>query len=431
MKTLADHSHPIVKQVKVFLTAWFVLVFLCLATPLFLASGAASPTASATDISNQDFSKMAARLGAQDAAMVARPSGTVVFAHNPEVKRIPASTIKLLTALAAFHYLNTDFKFTTEFYLDKEAGLKIKGQGDPLLISEKINDIADALALKLESSQRRLNHLVLDNTYFSAPITIPGVSGSLEPYDAPNGALCVNFNTVNFKQQNKTFISAEPQTPLLPMVLPEIKASGLVQGRITLGHQQDEITYYAGHLFQYFLEKAGFEFSGSIHIDRVTPQDRLVLAYQSGFTLDQIVARMLEYSNNFTANQIFIRMGIMQYNAPGTLEKGVLAVQAYARNELGIASLTIAEGSGISRMNQISAKDLLTVLTAFEPHHNLMRKKGRLYYKTGHLKGIRTQAGFYMDPEKGLYPYVILLNTPGKSMYPVVKAMVQALESGN
>ena len=374
---------------------------------------------------------MAALLGDQDAAMVATPDGKVLFAHNPDKERTPASTIKLLTALAAFHYLKTDFRFTTEFYLDKDANLKIKGLGDPLLISEKVSDIAAALAVELKGSQRRFHHLFLDNTYFDAHLAIPGVSGSSEPFDAPIGALCVNFNTVNFKQENGSFVSAEPQTPLLSMVLPEIKASGLDKGRITLSHQQDEITYYAGHLFQYFLEQAGFEFSGRINIEPVSLQDRPVLAYHAGLTLDQIVARMLEYSNNFIANQVFIRMGVMQYNAPGTVEKGVLAAQAYARNELGLTSLTIVEGSGISRMNRITARDMLTVLTAFEPHHVLMRKKGRLYYKTGHLKGIRTQAGFYLDPEKGLYPYVILLNTPGKPMHPVEKTLVHALERGN
>ncbi|MEN8246500.1 MAG: D-alanyl-D-alanine carboxypeptidase [Thermodesulfobacteriota bacterium] len=373
---------------------------------------------------------MAALLGDQDAAMVASPSGEILFTHNPDAERVPASTIKLLTALTAFHYLNTDFRFTTEFFLDSRADLKIKGQGDPLLISEVVSDIAAALATELKTSHQTFNRLWLDNTYFASPIAIPGVSGSSEPYDAPIGALCVNFNTVNFKKKNGTFVSAEPQTPLLPMVLPEIKVSGLNKGRITLSHRQDEITYYAGYLFRHFLEEAGFDFSGGVGLEPVTSQDRLVMAYRSRFTMEQIVARMLEYSNNFIANQVFMRVGAQQYGAPGTLEKGVRAAQAYAVNELGLDRVVIAEGSGISRTNRITARDMLKVVTAFEPHYALMKNKGRLYYKTGHLKGIRTQAGFYLDPESGLHPYVILLNTSGKSMHPVVKQLLQALEGG-
>jgi D-alanyl-D-alanine carboxypeptidase/D-alanyl-D-alanine-endopeptidase (penicillin-binding protein 4) len=425
MKARADWRQPFLKQARVFISAVCMLVFSCLAIQPFLAPGVGD------DFSTRDFSKITALLGAQDAAMVASPGGKVLFAHNPDVERIPASTIKLLTALAAFHYLQTDFRFTTEFFMDTHANLKIKGQGDPLLISEVVSDIAVALAIELKGPDRRFDHLFLDNTYFASPVTIPGVSGSSEPYDAPIGALCVNFNTVNFRQANKTFVSAEPQTPLLPMVLPHIKASGLNEGRITLSHQQDEITYYAGHLFRHFLEEAGFEFSGRVGIEPVSLQDHLVLAYHSRFTLDQIVARMLEYSNNFMANQVFIHMGAQQYGTPGTLEKAARAAQAYARSELGLQHVAIAEGSGISRANRITARDMLTVLTAFEPHHALMKRNGRLYYKTGHLKGIRTQVGYYQDPEKGLHPYVILLNTPGKSMHPVVKKLLQAFEHGN
>ena len=425
MKKPGVMAHCFLVRTSVFIVLGLVPAFFCLSILLPPAAGAAGP-----DLSNTDFSKLAALLGNQDAAMVASPSGEVLFTHNPDAERVPASTIKLLTALTVFHYLNTDFRFTTEFFLDSRANLKIKGQGDPLLISEVVSDIAVALAIELKGSNQTFNHLWLDNTYFASPIAIPGVSGSSEPYDAPIGALCVNFNTVNFKQKNGMFVSAEPQTPLLPMVLPEIKVSGLNKGRITLSHRQDEITYYAGYLFRHFLEQAGFDFSGRVGIEPVASQDRLVMVHRSSFTLDQIVARMLEYSNNFIANQVFIRVGAQQYGAPGTLAKGVRAAQAYAVNELGLGHVVIVEGSGISRANRITARDMLKVVTAFEPYHAFMKNKGRLYYKTGHLRGIRTQVGFYEHPEEGLFPYVIFLNTPGKSMPPVAKQLGQALDDG-
>jgi len=406
--------------------AGFILSFFCLPTLAVKASDA-----NRAETAKIDFSNMEGFLGARDAVMVASPNGTVLFSHNPDNECIPASTMKLLTALAAFHYLTTDFRFTTKFFMDNQANLKIKGEGDPLLISEVVNDIAADLAIELKGSDRRLNHLFLDNTFFAAPISIPGVSGSAEPYDAPIGALCVNFNTVNFKLENGAFVSAEPQTPLLPMVLPGIKATGLHEGRITLSHKQDEITYYSGRLFQYFLKKAGFEFSGRVNIEPVLPDDLPVLAYRSRFTLEQIVARMLEYSNNFMANQVFITMGAQRDGAPGTLEKGVRAAQDYAKAKLGLDKVVIAEGSGISRANRITARDMLIVLDAFAPHHSLMNRNKRLFYKTGHLRGIRTQVGFYDNLEKGLYPYVIFLNTSGKSVHPVVRELVRALEKAD
>ena len=124
------------KKAAISLPVCFILALSLLTFRAMPASGA----------KKYDFSQMAALLGARDAAMVSSPEGEVLFAHHPDAERIPASTIKLLTALAAFHYLSADFRFTTEFFVDKHANLKIKGQGDPLLISEVVSDIAVTLA---------------------------------------------------------------------------------------------------------------------------------------------------------------------------------------------------------------------------------------------------------------------------------------------
>ena len=78
---------------------------------------------------------------------------------------MPASILKLFTALVALHYLGPEYRFTTEFYLDREANLKIKGLGDPLLISEVVADISRLLAAKLNKSYN-INNLILDNSYY-------------------------------------------------------------------------------------------------------------------------------------------------------------------------------------------------------------------------------------------------------------------------
>ena len=185
------------------------------------------------------------------------------FSKNADTLLIPASTLKLLTSLAALHYLGEDFRFKTEFYLDPDQNLVIKGYGDPLLISEELKEIAKTLATHISTYK----DLVLDTSYFDEPLVIPGVTSSLQPYDSPNGALCVNFNTVFFKKNTTgKFVSAEPQTPLLPFVLPKIKASRLSQGRILLSSEDDECVQYAGHMFQYFLSENGAAGSGEIRV---------------------------------------------------------------------------------------------------------------------------------------------------------------------
>ena len=71
---------------------------------------------------------------------------------------------------------------------------------------------------------------------------------------------------------------------------------------------------------------------------------------------------------------------------------------------------------------------MLRVLDEFEPHHRLMRKKGREFYKTGTLYGVNTRAGYIADGNGGLYRYVVMINTPGKSTKPIMRKLLKILK---
>jgi D-alanyl-D-alanine carboxypeptidase/D-alanyl-D-alanine-endopeptidase (penicillin-binding protein 4) len=365
-----------------------------------------------------------ALIGQQDSLLVVDPEGNVIAAKNAHNKRIPASTLKVLTALVALHYLGDDYRFPTDFFLDGESNLSIKGFGDPLLISEVLAEIALTLAEKVDAIQ----DIIVDNSYFEFPIVIPGRASTLQPYDAPNGALCANFNTVFFKYHQGRYVSAEPQTPLIPFVLEKIQASGLKQERITFTQNQGDIPFYVGHLLEFFLQQAGVKVKGRIRIGQIqTAGNRLIYRYRSRFELTQVVARMLAFSNNFIANQLLIATGAKVYSAPGTLSKGVQAAQSYACQELSINPLSISEGSGISRKNRLSAAELLKVLEKFKPYYGLMESNGIFFFKTGTLRGINTRVGYVAKESGNLYPFVILINTPGQSAEPIMQQILEIL----
>jgi serine-type D-Ala-D-Ala carboxypeptidase/endopeptidase (penicillin-binding protein 4) len=369
-------------------------------------------------------------IGDRDTVLVVDSKNHIIFSKNMDIQLIPASTLKIFTALVAIHYLGPDHKFITEFYMDRHSNLKIKGYGDPLLISEAIEEMIHGLSIRLSDEFDLINDLILDDSYFNTPIGIPGVNSSYQPYDAPNGALCVNFNTVIFKRDpNGIYVSAEPQTPLLPFIRSRVKASQLDHGRIMLSDEKNEITRYAGHLFLYFLKKEGIRLNGGIRMGNVqTSKDKLVYRYASGYSLTQILSKLFEYSNNFIANQLLISAGANAYGPPGNLEKGVRAALIYAKNILGIDNIQIKEGSGISRKNQITASSFLKILNAFKPHYSLLQHTNQAYYKTGTLKGIRTRAGYIKKKNGELYPFVLMINTPGKSPKPILDIIQRELK---
>ncbi len=359
-------------------------------------------------------------IGKHDAVLLADASGTFLFARHEDALLIPASTLKILTSLLALHHLGPDHRYLTQFYLDPENRLKVQGFGDPFLVSESLSVIAKALKHRLRS----VNGILLDDSHFDKPIEIPGITDSFEPYDAPNGALCVNFNTVSFQRTDSGFISAESQTPLLPTVMRRIRESGLDKGRIVLSNKEGEATRYAGHLLRFFLEKEKITVSGPVTLGRVNPaSDRLVFTHVSNYRLQEILERLMEHSSNFIANQLLVTVGAKAFGAPGTLEKGVRAARRYVEQDLKIRGIRIAEGSGISRQNRVTARAMHQILSRFMPYRHLLPQKQNAAFKTGTLKGVRAMAGYIERGPGKVFPFVILINTPGKTADRILSAI--------
>jgi D-alanyl-D-alanine carboxypeptidase/D-alanyl-D-alanine-endopeptidase (penicillin-binding protein 4) len=376
---------------------------------------------------NANFERLGTMIGPDDAVLV-MAGDRCLYEKNADALRIPASTLKVLTALSAFHYLGEDYRFRTEFYLDDMANLTIKGYGDPLLISEAIARCCGVLVPILQKKIGAIRDIRYDDSFFTG-LMVPGATpASTEPYDSPNGALCANFNTVNFLRTSEgVLISAEPQTPLLPFLSRPIQASGLDRGRILLNN--DDSRAYAAHLFRHFIEKKGLPVTGRVVQGHApSPEKDPVYTFQSPFSLNDIVSRLLEYSNNFIANQLVLTMGARVHGAPGTLGKGVLTLEGYLRTQALDGRVVVAEGSGLSRNNRISARDMDRLLKAFESRFFLMKKTGNVYYKTGTLNGISTRIGYITGPRGIEHRFVVFCNSPGTSSEKIVRLLIQSLK---
>ncbi|MBU1052605.1 MAG: D-alanyl-D-alanine carboxypeptidase [Proteobacteria bacterium] len=396
-----------------------IILSLCISLLLYF------PTLNVCLYAQDNFSGIKKLIGNDDAIIVADSTGKIILEKNSGKRLVPASILKILTSLAAFHYLGHNYRFETDFYIDNNSNLKVKGYGDPLLISENISDIAEKLSSKIEY----INDIVLDDSYFSSAIPPGAVALSPQPYDSPNGALCANFNTVNFNVINGKFVSAESQTPLLPFAVNLIKKSDIRKGRILLSSEYNENTLYTGHLISWFLERKGIKTKGQIRKGLVCDKtDKLILKYYSSFSIKDGVSKLLLYSNNFIANQLVLAIGAKMHGQPGTLENGVFAIKDYATKTLNIDDLSIIEGSGISRNNSISAKSFLKILAEFKPYMHLMKHKGNEYFKTGTLKDVSTRSGYIKGPKGRLFTFVILTNSKGKSAEKISKRLRSLLD---
>jgi D-alanyl-D-alanine carboxypeptidase len=79
----------------------------------------------------------------------------------------------------------------------------------------------------------------------------------------------------------------------------------------------------------------------------------------------------------------------------------------------------VVEGSGLSRNNALTARQMAEVLKVMEPVRTLIKSDtlGSVYYKTGTMSDIQTLAGYLERPGRPNEPlaFVILLNAKYKN----------------
>ncbi|MBT3181206.1 MAG: D-alanyl-D-alanine carboxypeptidase [Deltaproteobacteria bacterium] len=337
--------------------------------------------------------------------------GNRVFSHRTNEHFVPASAIKIATSACALEALGSDFHFPTAIYQDGQGVLYVKGFGDPFLVSEEIAKLVSRLK---EKGVRKVSKIVLDDSYFSPNMKLDGQSSSLNPYDARNSALLVNFNTINLKKMpSGQVVSAEPQTPITD--LGKVFAKGLKVGkqRVNLSKYPDEALIYAGELLKEFMIRNGIKVGGQIVGGTVPVSLKPILVYQSSKSIEGNIKDLLEYSNNIIANQIFFFMGAYKHQAPATIEKGQLALNECLKTRFGWDNFTLVEGSGLSRQNRVTAEQLMVLVRYYDDHKELLPLKKKIFRaKTGTLTGVSTLAGFMTTPAGKTYRFVIMMKGP-------------------
>lgn len=138
------------------------------------------------------------------------------------------------------------------------------------------------------------------------------------------------------------------------------------------------------------------------------------------------------------AKQLLLTMGAEKYGAPGTEAKGVSAVRDWLlANRLIFDELVIENGSGLSRIERISAAHLGQLLVRAY-HSPVMPEimaslpilsldgtikqrlkdsvsQGRAHLKTGSLNGVSAIAGYVLDANGHRHVLVMLVNDANAS----------------
>lgn len=352
----------------------------------------------------------------------------IIASHHAETPLVPASTLKILTALMALERWGRTHQFHTDFYLTNENQLWIVASGDPFITSEEIDRIVKGL---LNSTLAKVNSLAIDQSIFAEKLVVDGQSTSLNPYDAPLSALAVNFNTINIgKTKEGEIYSPEAQTPLTPLHREMANVINTGKARINLQRPKNGPLFFS----QILISKLSYAdptrvnkrlLDEKIHFGNLPANAKRIYRHVNHTPLEDQIRAMLKYSTNFVANQLFLLLAVENYQQEVTMQDAQDSARTYIDKRFAWKNTQILEGAGLSRQNRLSAQQLIELLEAFAPYRDLLPQQSpHLYAKTGSLKGIRTYAGYFFK-SGDWFPFALLLNHPGDA--PLRDAVTKAL----
>ncbi len=341
--------------------------------------------------------------GAKVAALVVdREGGEVLYARDADRAMIPASNMKILTALATLSALGPAHRFTTEIFSaappDREgavAQLVIRGGGDPALTSEEVWRLA--ADLRRLGLRRVREGLLLDDSVFDAQRWHPSWGPvSARAYHAPVGALSVNYGAYSVtgipgsKPGDPVQVEIDPPLAYFPVVnraktgprrsapaLQVDRAQGegteqvIVSGTLPAG-SEPKTAYrsvldpvgYAGALLRMQLEANGIRVEGAIRKGTLPADATLLLSFE-GRPIAEIVRLFMKHSNNVIAESLLKDLAAHEGDLPASWEQG----RAVVRRELEklglpLAGTALVDGSGLSYENRVSPRLFVEALRA-------------------------------------------------------------------
>jgi D-alanyl-D-alanine carboxypeptidase/D-alanyl-D-alanine-endopeptidase (penicillin-binding protein 4) len=349
-------------------------------------------------------------LAMSNASLLVKQGDEIAISRQADRPMVPASTMKLVTALAAIDRWGLGHRFHTDFFLSDDGWLWVQGHGDPFLVSEELDLIASALSSRMASSGlSNLRGISTDDHLFAPDVEVAGRSSTLNPYDAPIGALAVNFNTIHVRKSGGRVISAESQTPLTPLAVELARTLGPGKHRINLG-ERDLAPRYLAELLASKLRDHGIEVASRWRASGVPDGLALFYRHENSRDLAGVISAMMEYSNNFIANNLFLLLANQGDGKALTMSDARRQMHRWIDARFGWTGYRVDDGAGLSRGNRLSAHQLVDVVLAMKPHRNLLSEQGALVRaKTGTLKGVSCYAGL-VNREGEWVPFALMIN---------------------
>lgn len=259
-------------------------------------------------------------------------SDAVVFERNADTSLAPASNEKLTVTFAALRALGPAYRFPTEVLGRGElhgttwvGDLYLKGFGDPSLTSAGLARLA--AALKRQGIDRVEGRIVGDESWFDAKRTAPGWKASFFVNEcSPLSALVVDRGIY------EKHVALHPALAAAGRLRQILRRHGITTGPVTVGD---------------------------------APAAATVLAQISSAPLREIIRFMDRNSDNFTAEMVLKQLGAVRGTGGTSTAGAAVVVDELRGGGIPLTGVRIADGSGLSLDDRLTARTLSALLVSF------------------------------------------------------------------
>ncbi len=446
-----------------------ILVFLSLASLLFLTgiASAALPVSVAKELKKAGIPEASAAIFVQGVH-----SSQPALAVNAEKRMNPASVMKLVTTYAALELLKPNFRWKTEVYRDAvlengtlEGNLIIKGYGDPSFKEAEFRRLL--LSLRQQGLNEIKGDFIIDKSYFSNSVTSHKVfdNEKWRSYNALPSAFLVNGRHTSFKfteNDDTVVVSQEVELPEVEIInnmkltkgycgswrnrfdydvnVSSAKAVVTFAGSFSTrcGERYLELSLFDDEQYAFFMFKKlwgelGGTFNGKLRVQEEMPIQVVKLLVQGSKPLANVIRDINKWSNNVMARQLLLTIAAEHHDEPASEMRGMLAIKSWLADKgRNTESFVIENGSGLSRVERVSANDLgqmlidafkgptmselissLPILSLDGTLYKRLRKtpvSARAHMKTGSINSVKAIAGYVLDAKNRRHVVVMLVN---------------------
>ena len=315
---------------------------------------------------------------------VSADTGAEIYALDPDAAMVPASNLKLVVGSAALDLLGPAFAFTTTIAANGST-LYVRSDGDPLLERSDFTEAARAVAQSGRNAYTTLDGDTsaivnatrypdgwqqddLPNDYAAPPSALSFGENAVQVHVAPGPAagdpasITVSpAQTTLAVRDDATTGAQRSDDTIEPVLVWQTPGTIAISGSIPAGGAPDDFgvsvldapAFALANLAQ-ALTAAGVTTTGTAY--GVTPPAAQVLWTHRSQPLPALLGAMWKPSDNLLAESLLDALA-------GSRDAGLAKERAWLQS-IGVdpATVTLADGSGLSAYDRITARDLVTIL---------------------------------------------------------------------